>query len=509
MEPKKTVCYEDFGAIGDGKTDDFDAMSRAHAYANENKLDVKLTGARTYYIGKTEKDNPKPPITIRTNVDFGDSTIIIDDSEIECDMPRGCVFHIDRDTEPVNYTVDNDTPNGAIARINAEGGFKSDITKLDLGLGYDAMLVVANENKKMYIRYGVNANAGGRQHELVNIDKDGIIDPSTAFLHDYAEITSIKVIKEDEPITIKGGRFIQIANRTLEGGGYYSRNIYITRARVTFYGLVYKIEGEGEHGNPYSGFLTFHECSNIVVEKCILQGHKTYYNIKPSGAKVGMGTYTLSMGSSNNLLFKDCVQSNFFQDDGVTPRKGIWGIQGSNKSKNITYENSILSRFDAHTGVRNANIKNSSLQSFRIIGGGDIVIENCHVYSSLLIGLREDYGSTWHGNIIVKDVTLHNPKPCSFLYAIWYNHDFGYQTYMPETIIIDNFSITNGDSIQLITAPFIEQSKNIFCEEINGEPNKNKMIPPKKIIIRNNKSGLKYILPESDFFKDTEIIFED
>jgi hypothetical protein len=35
------------------------------------------------------------------------------------------------------------------------------------------------------------------------------------------------------------------------------------------------------------------------------------------------------------------------------------------------------------------------------------------------------------------------------------------------------------------------------------------MIPPKKIIIRNNKAGLKFILPESDFFKDTEIIFED
>ena len=40
MELKKTVCYEDFGAVGDGKTDDFDAISRAHAYANENGLDV-------------------------------------------------------------------------------------------------------------------------------------------------------------------------------------------------------------------------------------------------------------------------------------------------------------------------------------------------------------------------------------------------------------------------------------------------------------------------------------
>ena len=509
MEFEKFVCYEDFGAVGDGKTDDFDAMAKAHAYANEKGLEVKLTGSKTYYIGKTERDNPKPPITIKTSVDFGDSTIIIDDSEIECDMPRGCVFHVNRNTEPVEYNIENDTPNGAIARINAKGGFKADIEKLDLGLGYDAMLVVVDANHKTYIRYGVNANAGGSQQELVNIDKNGVIDPSTAFLHDYAGVTSIRVIKEDEPITIKGGTFVQIANRTLEGGGYYGRNFYITRARVTFLGLTYKIEGEGEHGNPYSGFLTFHECSNIVVEKCTLQAHKTYYNIKANGAKVGMGTYGLSMGSSNNLLFKDCVQSNFFCDDGVTPRKGVWGIQGSNRSKNITYENSLLSRFDAHIGVRNAHIINSSLQSFRIIGGGDIVVENCHVYSNLLLGLREDYGSTWHGNIVVKNVTLHNTKPCAFLYALWYNHEFGYQTYMPETIIIDNFSITEGDTVSLITEPFIEQSKNIMLDEIDGKPNVNKMIPPKKIIIRNNKSGLKYILPDSDFFKDTEIIFED
>ena len=508
MENKKFVTYEDFGAVGDGKTDDFDAMAKAHAYANENGLTVKLSGNKTYYIGKTERDNPKEPIKIKTSVDFGDSTIIIDDSEIECDMPKGCVFHVDRNSEPVIYTAENDTPSGAIARINREGGFKCSTEKLDLGIGYDAMLVVVDATHKTYVRYGVNANAGGSQTELVNVDKYGNIDPSTAFLHDYSAVTSIKVIKEDEPITISGGTFIQIANRTLEGGGYYSRNFYITRARVTFFGLTYKIEGEGEHGNPYSGFLTFHECSNIVVEKCTLQAHKTYYNIKANGAKVGMGTYGLSMGSSNNLLFKDCVQSNFFCDDGVTPRKGVWGIQGSNRSKNITYENSLLSRFDAHIGVRNANIINSSLQSFRIIGGGTIRVENCHVYSNLLLGLREDYGSTWHGDIIVKDVVLHNDRPAAFLYALWYNHEFGYRTYMPENIIIDNFSITTGDTIALITAPFVEQSKNIFSDEVDGVPNKNKMLPPKKIIIRNNKSGLKYILPDSDFFKDTEIIFE-
>ena len=510
MELKKTVCYEDFGAIGDGKTDDYDAMAKAHAYANENGLDVKLADGKTYYIGKTDKDNPKDPIKIQTSVDFGSSTIIIDDSEIECDMPKSCIFHIDRNTPHITYTKENDTPNGAIARFSAAGGFSRDIKNFDIGIGYDAMLMVINENHNNYIRYGVNANNGNFQKELINIDKDGNIDPTTAFLHDYNDVTTITVIKEDEPITIRGGHFIQIANRTLEGGGYYKRNFYITRARVTVRDLEYKILGEGEHGNPYSGFLTFHECSNILVENCIFQAHKSYYQIKGNGAKVVMGTYSLSMGISNNITFKGCTQSNFFDEDGVALRKDVCAIQGSNLCKNITYQDSLLSRFDAHLGCRNASIINSSVQHFRIIGGGTIRVENSHVYSNRLFALREDYGSTWRGEVVVKDVVLHNrDENPSFMYALWSNHDFGYQTYIPETIIIDNLSIDKGKTIHLFTPLFVEQSRTILDDEVDGNPNKNKMIPPKKIIFRNNKAGLEFILPDSEFFKDTEFIFED
>ena len=88
MELKKTVNYEDFGAIGDGKTDEFDAISKAHAYANENGLDVVTDGTKTYYIGDTgigEKEN-KPAIKIKTNVDWNTSKFIIDDSSITSSM---------------------------------------------------------------------------------------------------------------------------------------------------------------------------------------------------------------------------------------------------------------------------------------------------------------------------------------------------------------------------------------------------------------------------------------
>ena len=89
MEQNKTICYEEFGAVGDGRTDDFDAISKAHAYANENGLDVVSDGSKTYYIGNTAIDEKtaKPTIIIKTNVDWGTSNFIIDDSDIPSTSP--------------------------------------------------------------------------------------------------------------------------------------------------------------------------------------------------------------------------------------------------------------------------------------------------------------------------------------------------------------------------------------------------------------------------------------
>jgi hypothetical protein len=45
------VRYSDFGARGDGITDDIDAIAAAHAYANQHGLPVKADDKATYYIG--------------------------------------------------------------------------------------------------------------------------------------------------------------------------------------------------------------------------------------------------------------------------------------------------------------------------------------------------------------------------------------------------------------------------------------------------------------------------
>src|SRR5688500_16103542 len=44
------VQYSDFGATGNGKTDDIDAIAAAHAFANQRRFVVKADKGSTYYI---------------------------------------------------------------------------------------------------------------------------------------------------------------------------------------------------------------------------------------------------------------------------------------------------------------------------------------------------------------------------------------------------------------------------------------------------------------------------
>ena len=72
------VYYSDFGAKGDGKTDDIDAIAATHAYANQHNLLVKANEGATYYISGKNRT-----AVVRTNTDFGTAAFIIDDTDVQ------------------------------------------------------------------------------------------------------------------------------------------------------------------------------------------------------------------------------------------------------------------------------------------------------------------------------------------------------------------------------------------------------------------------------------------
>lgn len=63
-----------------------------------------------------------------------------------------------------------------------------------------------------------------------------------------------------------------------------------------------------------------------------------------------------------------------------------------------------------------------------------------------MINLREDYGSTWDGDMIIKNCTWYpaDQSPSVIFASNTGHHDFGYQCQMPSRLFIENLRIMDG-----------------------------------------------------------------
>ncbi|WP_416377823.1 hypothetical protein [Algoriphagus sp. D3-2-R+10] len=430
------VHYSDFGANGDGKTDDMDAITAAHSFANQHRLMVKADDEATYYIGGKDRT-----AIIQTDTDFGTASFLIDDTEVE------------------NRTAPIFKVSSRLAPYKLEGitSLKKNQEKIDIALPARSLITVTDSKTMRYIRFGPNQNNGAPQTDIFLVDKDGNVDRNAPIIWDFDQITEITALPIDEKtLNITGGRFITIANQEESKYTYYSRNISIQRSSVIVDGLAHRIKGEGEQGAPYSGFLNISNCTNVTVKNTILTGHKTYQTIGSAGKPVSMGSYDIIVNKALNVSFINCSQTNDIDD------RTFWGIMGSNFSKNLLFDNCTLSRFDAHMGVANATIRNSTLGHMGInaIGSGTFTVENSIISGRSLINLRPDYGSTWQGKLIIRDCTFvpAGSRPISASLISGSNsgqHDFGYTCYMPEQITIENLHIDDSNHPEDYQGPAI------------------------------------------------------
>lgn len=432
----KTVKYSDFGAKGDGKTDDIEAIIAAHAYANEHNLKVKADNNATYYIGGKDRT-----AIIQTDTDFGNASFIIDDSNVE--NRSSSVFLVSSKMKA--------------EEIEGISSLKRNQSKIDLNLKHRSLITVTNSNVKHYIRFGLNQNNGSDQTDIFLVGKNGQVDQSAPIIWDFDKITSITALPIDEKkLTITGGRFKTIANREPSKYNYYSRNLAIKRSNVIVSGLYHMIVDEGAQGAPYGGFIAISECCFVKIKNCILTGHKTYETIGNAGKPVSMGSYDLLVNKALNVSFINCSQTNDIDD------RKYWGILGSNFCKNLLYDGCKLSRFDAHQGVANATIRNSTLGHMGInaIGSGKFLVENSIIRGGSIVNLRSDYGSSWEGELIIRNC-LFVPRESSqekVQLIAGYNsglHDFGYPCTMPARIVIENLKIDDSKFSESYPGPAI------------------------------------------------------
>lgn len=499
----RSVYYSDYITTIDttGNTNAFFDMKAVHDYANEYGLTVKARPTDKFLITETKGEQ----IIIKTDVDWSSATITIDDRYISQNDSKYDVFKIVSDYKVQILNADSDL----VKAINNAGGIDKDEINSSLNFfGYNpgfekAMLVIYNDNNYVYIRQGVNSDQGSVQRELIVIDGEGNIDPNTTLLLDYDEVTRIYVYRvDDKPITVSGGIIITRANRETSATYMaYARGISVLRSNTTIRGIEHRITDEGDRGVAYGGFINVHNCNNFLLEDAILQAHRTY---KDAGG-VGMGTYELGGGMANGLYYKNCVQSNFYDDSGMATTYwrdengdlksgvGIWGVMGTNFCKNITYDGCTLNRLDAHAGVVNATVKDTNIIEIRLIGGGLALIENSTVYNSTMISLREDYGSTWNGDVkIINSKQINNSwYTPTIISGKWVNHNFGYTTYMPKNVIIDGYTLVNKKNTSAKTVNVITYSNLPSNADANNKSD-NPIVYNESITVRNNSAGITF-----------------
>ncbi|MCL2427133.1 MAG: hypothetical protein FWD05_12455 [Oscillospiraceae bacterium] len=493
----KPLHYSEFGAVGDGVTDDFDAIIHTHTKANELGLPVYADPNAVYYIGGADKT-----AIIQTDTDWNSAKFIIDDKSTE--NYKSSIFEVKSKLEPV--------------RITDIQSIKKNQEQLDINLSYDSLVVAVDNTTKRFIREGLNVDNGSNQTDVFIISKDGYIDPNTAVIWDFDKITSLTAFPIDsEPLYLKGGIFTTVANHAEAKYTYFKRNIAINRSNTIIDGLTHHITDErSDHGAPYSGFIFIYNCADVTMQNCKMTAHRTYTTIGAASLPVKMGTYDILADEAVNLVFKDCTQLNDITDD------TNWGIFSSNYTKNIVFDNVHFSRFDAHKGTTNPKILNSTIghMGIKLIGSGTCLIENTTVKCDHFAHLRADYGSTWEGEIIIRncefairnDDFIPNDYVSTGPAVLWAEysglHDFGYKCFMPRKIVIDGLVINDEQASDDCTGPriFSPIHDNYFDEHFEE---KYPYALPEVVEIKGikTKSGKPWTLSDNmSLFKDVKIV---
>lgn len=482
----KYITYESFGTSSKEGFDNYQAIHDAHVYANYYNYNVKAT-LDTYHIYKLEQTNF---IRIQTNTDWNDATFIIHDEEINnLDTRNYALFRIEPKQSEITITDKSILSNIEINKMT---------TKIPELSGYgNAMCIVYNEDKMQYIRYGNNQDNGKTQRDFFKIDNEGNILNEIQW--DFDNISELLIIPiPEKTLTVENGNFVTILpeEKYEQDSGYFLRNIYCRRSNTIIQNINHTVNNKNYIGGPYKGFINLYGVTDVTIKNCELYSHK--YEEKSN--------YDLFLEYAVDIKITD-VTSNDIEDE------GRWGIGGTHYAKDITYENCTLNRIDSHTGVHNLTISNCTIgiKGITVIGNGNLKISNSTILSNnYLIELRQDYGSTWDGNIYITNCTY---KPKNAQQLVYFKasyddtntfHDFGYDLYLPN-IFIDGLTIDDKNSTYNDNNLYMFYNSQYYTGISNGDLT-NIYNLPEKIYIKNYEiaSGRNIKLFYQEFYKNLE-----
>ena len=498
------LTYECFGAVGDGVTNDYEAIKKTHDFANQEYVENGLfltvhgTSGKNYYLG----NNSVGSIRVTTDVDFHSANFIVDDlgdgidpgkalfrvvspmqidagkayldyskyTDLDCidDSTKECVLNNDIINSEVwgRFSLTTSTTNLKPFVTSVLADTKNVDTKSMRYLKASQIWVVSVTNSnRNYIRQGNNANSGDFQTEDIIINsKTG--DILSDVVWNYDDIVRIRIWPIPEKlVTIQNGNFTSWTNNIAFGEGgkkssYVERNFQVFYSgNVLFKNINHFLNetkhpnNNGEQVNPnangYDGFIRLSHASYVTLEDVNLTPHT--YTKKTDGSD-GYATYDLIFNQSLNLFFNrvgyacNGDDAQCYTDYMISTDR--WGIIGSNGSKNVFIRDSKLSRIDSHRGIRNLYVENTTVgrRGFTLTGSGYFLGKNLIMdRPDNMITFRSDYGSTWNGTMVldgVQYILAVNATDPTIINSNHVQQDFGYNTFFPD-LYLKNITIDN------------------------------------------------------------------
>lgn len=388
-----SVNVKDYGAKGDGTTDDTSAITDAAAAARDMGIPLAFEPNKNYYLASPV------PIPIYTSVNFNNSKITSNESA----GPDQALFTIMSTKSTLSLSS---IQQAAIGPIDAK-------TRRIPALSGYGMRLVQLENSAIQ----ANARSGSSTMQSRNLFTSFIVDDRGYLLTSnsiaMSNFTSAKLIPVDETTIVIENLHIHSTD-LVDGSGYTFRNIQTSRSNVIHRNITHTVDdGAGKRAN--AGMFSANDCANLLYEN--IRGHTS-----KSGTN---GSYDLAFTKVIGLTLSNVRGQDFEPDAAVT-----WGVFASYTCKDVLVTNCQLSRVDAHRGIENLTVKDSTIggKGITVTGKGKLHLENLIVHSSALVSLRGDYGGSWEGPIEIRDIThfVRPNQPYPVIITTTFYHNFPY-----------------------------------------------------------------------------------